>query len=71
MVRGAVIPAVRRGGVKGMGGEGEKRVGIVSVCVEVRGKKEKIRGGKKKTKRAFSFRICVRRERKRGVGFGG
>lgn len=70
MVRGAVIPAVRRGGVKGMGGEGEKRVGIVSVCVEVRGKKEKIRGEKKK-KRAFSFRICVRRERKRGVGFGG
>lgn len=53
-----------------MGGEGKKRVGIVSVCVEVRGKKEKIRGEKKK-KRAFSFRICVRRERKRGVGFGG
>ena len=50
MVGGAVIPAVRGGRKIKEGGEGEggEIVGIVSVCVEVRGKKQKKRGKNRK-----------------------
>ena len=57
MVGGAVIPAVRGGRKIKEGGEGEggEIVGIVSVCVEVRGKKTKNEGKKSKRPLRFGF----------------